>query len=89
MKIITLFVLTTMLNFTSAYGQTVDFKNLTDSVMNGWRADYQRQMTILINRSGCSSSVDLTNLTDSVMNGWRADFQRQMGSLINCIERRN
>ena len=27
---------------------SADLKNLTDSVMNGWRADYQRQMGSLL-----------------------------------------
>jgi hypothetical protein len=61
-----------------------DLRNLTDSVMNGWRADYQRQMISVLKSSSCESSVDLRNLSDSVMNGWRADFQKQMSSLVNC-----
>jgi hypothetical protein len=62
----------------------VDLTNLTNSVMNGWRADYKRQMGSLLQGTGCSASVDLTNLTDSVMNGWRADYKRQMTSLLSC-----
>ena len=69
-------------------GHTTDLRNLTDSVMNGWRVDFQKQMGSLISRTNCSSSVDLTTLTDSVMNGWRVDFQKQMGSLIRCIEKK-
>ena len=69
----------------SSTAQSVDLKNLTDSVMNGWRADYKRQMSSLISSSNCSGSVDLKNLTDSVMNGWRADYKREMGSLNRCI----
>jgi len=63
---------------------SVDMRNLTDSVMNGWRADYKKQMGELISSSGCSPSVNLTNLTDSVMNGWRADYKKQMNSLLSC-----
>ena len=63
---------------------SIDLNNLTNSVMNGWRADYKNQMSNLINFSGCSSSVNLTNLTDSVMNGWRSDYKQQMGSLLSC-----
>ena len=61
-----------------------DITNLTNSVMNGWRADFQTQMSSIISAANCSSSVNLTNLTDAVMNGWRADFQNQMGSLVSC-----
>lgn len=62
----------------------VDLTNLTNSVMNGWRADYKTQMGSLVQGTSCSASVDLTNLTDSVMNGWRGDYKRQMSSLLSC-----
>ena len=61
-----------------------DLNALTNSVMNGWRADYKREMGSLISSSGCSASVNLTKLTNSVMNGWRADYKRQAGNLMNC-----
>ena len=64
---------------------SADITNLTNSVMNGWRADFQTQMSSIINAANCSSSVNLTNLTDAVMNGWKADFQNQMSSLLQCI----
>ena len=62
----------------------VDLTNLTNSVMNGWRADYKNQMGRVIDSTSCSGSVNLKNLTDSVMNGWRADYKNQMSSLLNC-----
>jgi len=62
----------------------VDLTNLTDSVMNGWRRDYQNQMQSLLTATGCSGAVDFKNLTDSVMNGWRRDYQNQMSSLLSC-----
>ena len=62
-----------------------DLKNLTDSVMNGWRKDYQNQMGSVITSAGCSGAVDFKNLTDAVMNGWRKDYQIQIGSLLSCI----
>ena len=68
----------------SSLFHVTDLKNLTDSVMNGWRADYQKQMSTILQTSGCSSSVDLRNLTDSVMNGWRADFEKQTIALLSC-----
>lgn len=58
--------------------------NLTDSVMNGWRVDFQREMNSLIDEAGCAAAVDLKNLTDAAMNEWRADFSQQMGSLLHC-----
>lgn len=69
---------------TPIFSSATDLRNLTDSVMNGWRADYQTQMISVLKSSSCESSVDLRNLSDSVMNGWRADFQKQMSSLVNC-----
>jgi hypothetical protein len=72
--------------FTSiGIAQATNLTNLTNSVMNGWRVDFQREMGSLLAASKCSSSVNLTNLTNSVMNGWRADFQREMGSFIQCV----
>ena len=78
-------VLALFLISSSNIAQSADLKNLTDSVMNGWRADYESQMGSLISSSSCSGSVDLKNLTDSLMNGWRADYESQMGSLNSCI----
>jgi len=63
---------------------SVNLTRLTNSVMNGWRADYKEEMGSLINGSRCSSSVNLTALTNSVMNGWRADYKSEMGSLLSC-----
>lgn len=63
---------------------SVNLTRLTNSVMNGWRADYKAEMGSLINGSNCSSSVNLTTLTNSVMNGWRADYKSEMGSLLSC-----
>ena len=45
-----------------------DLNALTNSVMNGWRADYKSQMGALLSCSGCSGIVDLNNLTNAVMN---------------------
>jgi hypothetical protein len=74
--------------FTSiGIAQATNLTNLTNSVMNGWRADFQREMSAFIQCTSCSSSVNLTNLTNSVMNGWRVDFQREMGALIQCSVR--
>ena len=64
--------------------RAADLNNLTDAVMNGWRADYQTQMGSLIGASGCTQSVSLSSLTNAVMNGWRADYKSQMGALLNC-----
>ena len=63
---------------------SVNLTRLTNSVMNGWRADYKAEMGSLVNGSRCSSSVNLTALTNSVMNGWRADYKSEMGSLLSC-----
>ncbi len=63
---------------------SVNLTRLTNSVMNGWRADYKAEMGSLINGANCSSSVNLTALTNSVMNGWRADYKSEMGSLLSC-----
>jgi len=63
---------------------SVDLTNLTNSVMNGWRAPYEKEMSSILNNSSCSSSVDLTNLTNSVMNGWRAPYKKEMSSLLSC-----
>ena len=63
---------------------SVNLTRLTNSVMNGWRADYKEEMGSLINGANCSSSVNLTALTNSVMNGWRADYKNEMGSLLSC-----
>ena len=68
----------------STSSSATDLRNLTDSVMNGWRADFQTQMKSVLQSSRCESAVDLRNLSDSVMNGWRADYQKQMSSLVNC-----
>ena len=63
---------------------SVNLTRLTNSVMNGWRADYKAEMGSLINGANCSSSVNLTALTNSVMNGWRADYKSEMGGLLSC-----
>ena len=42
--------------------------NLTNSVMNGWRVDFQREMKSLIDEAGCASDMDLKNLADAVVN---------------------
>jgi hypothetical protein len=68
----------------SSLTYSADLKNLTDSVMNGWRADYLKQMSSILDDSGCRPAVDLRNLADSVMNGWRADFEKQTGALLSC-----
>jgi hypothetical protein len=65
--------------------KAVDLTRLTNSVMNGWRADFQEEMGKLIGSSSCSSSVNVRNLTNSVMNKWRADYQREMGALVDCL----
>ena len=65
--------------------KAADLNNLTDAVMNGWRADYQTQMGSLIGASGCTQSVSLSSLTNAVMNGWRADYQTQMGLFMRCL----
>ena len=77
-------VVLVILSVVSVGSYATDLRNLTDSVMNGWRADFQTQMTSLIKSSNCESSVDLKNLSDAVMNGWRADFQKQVGNLVSC-----
>lgn len=66
--------------------KTIDISTLTNSVMNQWRSDFEREMGYLISRSGCSRSVNLVLLTNSVMNGWRSDFKREMGALVSCCE---
>ena len=60
---------------TTSSATAADITNLTNSVMNGWRADFKAQMSSIISAANCNSSVNLTNLTDSIMNGWRADFK--------------
>ncbi len=72
---------------TSGCSSSVDLRNLTDSVMNGWRADFEKQTIALLSCSGCQSQVNLKNLTDSVINKWRADYERQMTSLISCVKK--
>ena len=69
---------------TNSKSISVNLTRLTNSVMNGWRADYKSEMGSLINGANCSSSVNLTALTNSVMNGWRADYKSEMGSLLSC-----
>jgi hypothetical protein len=64
--------------------ELVNLNKLTDAVMNGWRSDFQYQMSQLLSSTECTNFVNLKNLTDSVMNGWRADFQKQMSILVEC-----
>jgi hypothetical protein len=77
-------LLLALLSSCAVVSGATNLTNLTDSVMNGWRADFQREMTSLIDDAGCASAVDLKNLADAVMNEWRADFTQQMGSLLHC-----
>lgn len=70
----------------SPVAQSADLTRLTNSVMNGWRADFQQEMGELIQKSNCSSSVNLGRLTNSVMNKWRADFEQEMGGFIGCLK---
>jgi hypothetical protein len=72
------------INILTSNALAADLRHLTDSVMNGWRKDFQEEMNTLIRSANCKASVDLTNLTDSVMNGWRKDFQDQMIALARC-----